>query len=313
MTSLDTVRIMHLSDMHLACLDKISWRSLLNKRILGYIRWHTGRSREYEYRILPLIRQEIQRLRPDQVVLTGDLTHLGLAIEFQHVAGWLDSIAPADSITIVPGNHDVYVPAPWEENFSFWGNYILPYSSYTGEIPPASIDALFPTLHIRKNVAIIGISTAQSCGWHLATGRIGHEQLERIETALKAAKARRLFRIIALHHPPVPGKVGRRKRLIDITGLSRIIAHSGCELVLHGHSHNASIYSINGPGYKIPAIEAPSALSISRRKKHRARFFICEIKKEDPNEWKCKVITHGFESLTEGFVTRDIREFTLPC
>ena len=301
-------RLVHLSDLHLACMDEISWRDLLNKRILGYVRWKLGRSKEYDYRILSIIEKEFQEMRADHVIITGDLTHLGFPAEFRRVATWLRHLAPPGHITVVPGNHDTYISTPWSETFSLWQEYLLPCSPYRGTVPPGRMDALFPTLYIKRNVAIIGVSSARPCAWPLATGRIGLRQLKRLEGILQETRLRGLFRILAIHHPPAGGVVDRRKELTDAHALGRLLKRCGCELLLHGHSHRTSVYSVQGPCGKIPVIEAPSALSVSPKKARRAGYFVYEMTSRNGGAWRCRMTRRRLVSVQDGFGTEEVRE-----
>jgi 3',5'-cyclic AMP phosphodiesterase CpdA len=55
---------------------------------------------------------------PDHVALTGDLINLSLQAEYRLAAKWLAALGDPDWITFVPGNHDAYVPFPWDTG---WG------------------------------------------------------------------------------------------------------------------------------------------------------------------------------------------------
>ena len=300
--------VVHLSDLHLACMDEISLHQLLNKRILGYLRWKLGRSREFDYRILATLERELQQIRADHVIITGDLTHLGLPAEFRRVSAWLKALGPPGTVTIVPGNHDAYTAASWSDTFSIWKDYLLPCSPYRGQLPPPAAEEIFPTLCTKGSTAVIGVSTARPCAWHLATGRAGRRQLQRLEAILKDTGASGLFRILAVHHPPVPGVVNRRKGLTDARAMLRIIRRCGCELILHGHSHRTSIYSIKTASLEIPVVEAPSALSVSRIKRRRARYFIYKISCREGHRWQCSMEERLLASPSAGFATGETRD-----
>src|SRR3546814_8605639 len=67
------------------------------------------------------------------------------------------------------------------------------------------------------------------------------------------------FRVVLLHHPPRPGKVAWRKRLVDAEAFRRVIAEAGAELILHGHDHTFVSEVIEGPGGPVPVVGVPSA------------------------------------------------------
>ena len=297
-------RIMHISDLHLTCTGHTPWKMLLNKRLLGYVRWKLKRSKEYDSRILDLLYSELQKTRPHHIIITGDLTHLGLPAEFKRISQWLKTLGIKENITIIPGNHDTYVSSSWDVSFSYWQDYLLPYSDYRGVVPPPSLEDVFPTLQIRKDIAILGLSTARPCSWHLATGTVGKKQLQRLETMLKKTGDAGYFRILGIHHPPAPGLVKKRKELTDASHLLEILERQGCELILHGHSHRTSVYSVNGPSGPIPSIEAPSALSVSPLESRRARYFIYEIRPVEDRTWNCKMTERFLLSVQDGFINR---------
>ena len=79
----------HLSDPHLTSLRHIQARVLFNKRVLGYLSWRMRRRHEYKRDVLSVLVRDLNARIPDHVVITGDLTHLGLPSEFQEVRQWL--------------------------------------------------------------------------------------------------------------------------------------------------------------------------------------------------------------------------------
>jgi len=99
------------------------------------------------------------------VAVTGDLTHLGLPEEFRQVAGWLRRLGSPEKITVVPGNHDAYVSAPWQETYGAWTPYL--------EGDEGSLAAGYPILRVRGPAALIGLSSARPSGPFLAMGSIG--------------------------------------------------------------------------------------------------------------------------------------------
>ncbi len=303
------ITLVHISDLHAASTEKIPLQLLMNKRMLGWLRWKIKRSREYDLGILETVKRELQRIQADQIIITGDLTHLGLPAEFKEVSRWLKRLAPAEKITLVPGNHDTYAPSAWKDSFSHLENYILPASCYKGTMPPPSLEALFPTVRLLDNIALIGLSTARPCALHLATGTVGKSQLQRLKAILHKTAGGGFFRVLALHHPPAPGVVKPRKELTDAGPLLEIIKKYGCELILHGHSHRTNIYSVDGPHEPIPVVEAPSVLSISHDNRRRARYFIYQITGSQKQGWNLTLTQKILASLQEGFRQEDRRQF----
>ena len=192
--------------------------------------------------------------RLDHIAVTGDLTHLGLPHEFRQAAAWLDRLGPPDAITVVPGNHDAYVRESWQDTFAQWSAYIRGDDARDD----AEGDEVFPTLRLRRDVALIGLSTARPSAPFLATGRLGERQLAELDRMLDETGSDGRFRIVLLHHPPGRHTVRWRKSLRDGAALRDVLARRGAELVLHGHAHFSAATYLDAARGRNLAIGVPS-------------------------------------------------------
>ena len=122
----------HFSDPHFARVDHIETSDLFNKRLLGFLRWKLKRRAEHSDELLTILCQDLQRTKPNHIAITGDLTQLGLPIEFQTAHDWLRTIGTAQRVTVIPGNHDTYVKTDWQKTFAHW----LEYMAADGRIDP---------------------------------------------------------------------------------------------------------------------------------------------------------------------------------
>ena len=113
----------HLSDPHLP-MPQARPVQLLNKRATGYYNWWRHRVHLHVPEALAGIVADIKAQKPDHIALTGDLVNVALPQEFRRAADWLAAFDTPDRITVIPGNHDVYVPIPWAEGMGLWGAYI---------------------------------------------------------------------------------------------------------------------------------------------------------------------------------------------
>src|SRR5262249_58670617 len=104
---------------------------------------------------------------------------------------------------------------------------------------------------------ISGTRTAPPTAPFRATGRLGAEQIARLEDVL--ARLAGHFRVVLIHHPPGRSLSGRFKRLTDATALRAALARHGAELVLHGHDHVQALDWLVGPRGPIPALGVPAA------------------------------------------------------
>ena len=78
----DTFTLAHLSDPHLAYPHASRFSDFLNKRCFGYLKWRLKRRSEHHNDVLAGMIQDVRDSQPDHVVITGDLTHLGLPAEY---------------------------------------------------------------------------------------------------------------------------------------------------------------------------------------------------------------------------------------
>lgn len=288
----------HLSDPHLSNLAGVSLRKLANKRLLGYLSWRHRRRIEHRREVLDALVKDMQGFAPDHAVVTGDLTHIGLPTEFLEVRRWLDGVGPPEQVTVVPGNHDRYVPEAWQETFVHWRPYMDGDDAPQGDA--AAEHGLFPTLRVRAGVAIIGLSSSRPSTPLLAVGSLGKAQLQALVPLLQQARERGLFRIVMLHHPPIAGAEAWRKRLTDAAAFRQVIAEQGAELILHGHSHSSSRAHLATPAGQAPVLGVPSASAISDASGDHARYHLHRVQRESGG-WRLHTVVRGCARTGHGF------------
>jgi 3',5'-cyclic AMP phosphodiesterase CpdA len=299
-----------LSDPHLSSLDGARWRDLANKRLLGYLSWRRRRCLEHRSEVLEALRRDLLALRPGHLVITGDLTQIALPDEFRQARAWLDSLGSPGEVTVVPGNHDAYVYVSWAQGLSQWQPYLVSDDTRRGG-KVDSAETVFPSLRVRGSVAFIGLSSARPSAPLLATGRLGESQLKRLETMLEQTRSQGLFRVVLLHHPPVPGEERWRKRLTDAAQLCAVIARQGAELVLHGHRHRSVQSRIEIPGTHVPVFGIPSASSIGLRSGRMAQYHLYTVHASD-TAWELELEVRGYAAETERFVTQGTSRMEIP-
>jgi 3',5'-cyclic AMP phosphodiesterase CpdA len=263
----------HLSDPHLFSLGDVRLRQILNKRIYGFFSWYLHRGREHRDGVLSALLDDIRSDMPDHIVVTGDLTHLGLPEEFCRAEKLLRSLGSPSKVMVVPGNHDTYIKTGWDQTFRLWSEYMAS-DADSHDIMGTGRDlhAVFPTLRVRNGIALIGVSTAKPTPPFFATGRIGRVQLQRLEKILIATRRRSLLRVVLIHHPPIPGAVSWRKRLTDQLAFQKLIALHGADLILYGHTHQISSGHLKTPYGRVLSLGVPSATALGRTSNRRARY-----------------------------------------
>jgi 3',5'-cyclic AMP phosphodiesterase CpdA len=286
----------HLSDPHLTGLEELEPRQLLNKRALGYRSWRRHRRHEHRPEILAALVEDLHRQNVEQVAVTGDLTHLGTPRECREVADWLPMLGNPDRVTLVPGNHDAYVHEPWGATLDLWSAYMAGDAHSAG----GGGEHLFPSLRVRGNLALIGLSSARPSAPLLAVGSLGARQLHALPKLLAETGRRGLCRILLIHHPPAPGSCAWRKRLTDAPRLAEVIAAEGVELVLHGHTHKSARHWLATPGGRAPAIGVRSASGLGRKRGRRAQYHLHRILRSG-SEWRMQMSVREYLSPARGF------------
>ena len=255
--------ILHVSDWHLAAPGP-AWSQVLNRRLLGYLRWRWLRGKKHALYPLERFFALKEDLSPAKILVTGDLTHLGLPEEFDLARTYLESLGPPAQVSVVPGNHDSYAPEPWEATYAKWGSYL-------GE--GSSLREIFPRLQQEGPLALIGLSTACPNVPPFARGRLGKEQLKKLASLLRETGREGLLRIVYLHHPPLEGVVSRRKALKDLEPLKEVLYQEGVEMVLYGHTHKNFRHLWQTAHGRCLIFGVPSLTYVGEDFRRRARFY----------------------------------------
>ena len=284
--------IAHLSDPHLTSLHHVTWRELLNKRILGYLSWRLKRRRSHSREVLSRTLADLAGRQPDHLVISGDFTHLGTAPECREAENWLNSAGAPDYISIVPGNHDRYINADVAATTGRWRAWM---QSDPGERDNAPD---FPYLRVRGPVAIIGLTTAVPTPPFFASGRLGGEQLRRLGRLLETAAQRDLYRIVVLHHSP--HSMGFRRGLSDADQLLSTLAGPGAELIIHGHGHRQMHAMLQAGGRRIPVFGVPSA-SASYGNPAKSPGYNIYAVNQSPEGWQTRARSFILDEGTQQF------------
>lgn len=295
----DSLYFAQLSDPHLTSLAQVDWRDLMNKRLLGYLSWHRRRRNEHRSEVLDALREDLQQTSPEYIAVTGDLTHIGLPQEFRQARGWLESLGEPHKVMVVPGNHDAYVAVDWDDSFAHWREYLMSDDPSRGKAA-GSVDAAFPSLRIRGPVAFIGLCSARPSAPFMATGWLGEQQLQRLGELLDSTGQQGLFRVVLIHHPPVPGEEKWRKRLVDAESLCEVIAAHGAELVLHGHRHRPVHSLIEIPATHVPVYGIPSASSIGPKPGRVAQYHLYRVS-QSADAWTVDITVRAYRADTAAF------------
>ena len=190
-------RVLHLSDLHFGSHD--------------------------DPRLRPGLEGLIQRVDPELIVASGDLTHRGRADQHDRAADFLRGLGRP--VFTVPGNHDIpYTPIArftktWRQFERQWETTEPVYRSET----------LF----------VVGLNSVRP--WLHQSGRLRSAQLRHAADLLAQAPESAL-RIVVLHHHLLGAPWRSRKK--PVARRSKVLAalvDGGAELILAGHIHQAAI------------------------------------------------------------------------
>jgi len=289
----------HLSDVHLAPLPRAKLPELLGKRLSGHLSWHHNRSAMHSRNIADLLARDVKNILPDHVAITGDLVNIALEAEFIQAQKWLQEFGPEDWISVVPGNHDAYVPMPPAKSLGQWQAYMT--SNIENNHHSRCFAGNFPYIRRFNDIILIGISTAIPTPPFIAGGRIGTGQLAALEKILRDFGRQELCRIIMIHHPPLPGQNRWRKALWDAVEFKDILHRHGAELILHGHNHTHMFHTAPGPAdTAIPVYGVASASMRAHKNKPSASYYLFNIKQEH-NNWSISGTIRGLRPDETGF------------
>lgn len=269
------ITIAHLTDLHIGPIAGFSPRHWNVKRAIGYINWLRNRKSAFQRAVLDRIVDDMRRQAPDHVVVTGDLVNIGLPQEHINALAWLESLGPPERVTVIPGNHDIYARLWFDPGTRRWSRYMQSDPAGAGYV---EADAPFPFVRLVGGVALIGVNSAVPTPPAVAWGRTGKRQIARLAALLERLGNAGLFRLMMIHHPPLPGQARRLRALLDAARLQAVLERVGAELVIHGHNHHNMLAWVPRPSGPLPVVGAPSA-SLGKRYKSEplARYNLYRI------------------------------------
>jgi 3',5'-cyclic AMP phosphodiesterase CpdA len=299
--------IAHLSDVHLGPIAGFRPRYWNVKRALGYANWLRNRRPVYQRVVLDRLVADLRAQGPDHVAVTGDLVNIGLPQEHVAALAWLESLGPPQHVTVIPGNHDIYSRLRRDAGTHRWARYMT--SNDAGALH-ANHGAAFPFVRLLGPVALIGVNSAVPTPPLVASGRLGKEQLARVAGLLERLGRADLFRLVLIHHPPLPGQAGRFRGLEDAVEVEAVLSRHGAELVIHGHNHHNMLAWCRSSAGPLPVVGAPSAAQGRAYKgEPLARYNLYRI---DGPPWRIELIGRGLREAGGPIVEIERRRLLPP-
>jgi len=165
----------------------------------------------------------VERVSPELIVASGDLTHRAKSAQHERAAGFLRSLGPP--VVAVPGNHDIPLP--------FRGRFTRPFRNF---------EALWETtepLFALDGIYVVGLNSTRP--WRHQSGGIRERQIARTREQLARAPADAL-RVVVLHHHLIGAPWRSRKKPVSHrNAVLEGLVDAGAELILAGHIHQATV------------------------------------------------------------------------
>ncbi len=238
-------------------------------------------------------------LRPDLVVVAGDLTQRAKAREYAAVRSLLDRLAPFP-VVVTPGNHDVPLYRVWERllaPYRNWRRFIAPDLDSVTRVAGATVVAL----------------NSSAPGRAIVAGRLRAAQLELARHAFASAPPSDA-RVMVVHHHfvPTPDRQGGR----PLPGARRLLEAfegMGVALILGGHVHQTHLSTsralVGGRGPGIPLVACGTTAS-SRGRGPEAGMNTLNVVRLDEATVRVETRRHR---EGEGFVPVAERAFPRPA
>ncbi len=207
--------------------------------------------------VVAALEQLAVALRPDLLLMSGDITQRGRSGQFDRARAFADRLAvPAE--LVIPGNHDIPL-------FNLALRLFAPYRHHRrvfgAELEPRFDDA---------NVCVLGLNTTR--WWRHADGQVSAAQVRRVAGDLDASRRARpgQWRIVVVHQPvAVTRPQDRHDLLHGHAAAVRQWSAAGADLIVGGHIHLPFVLPLRQQWPDLPqpvwAVQAGTAVS------HRVR------------------------------------------
>lgn len=180
--------------------------------------------------VVERLKNKILEVKPDVVIVSGDLTQRARAYEFAQARAFLQQLGVPQ--VVIPGNHDVAL-------YNVFSRFFAPFKHYrkwVSEHTHASFED--------DQISIAAINTAHS--WTFKSGRLRTDALDRVGEQWARTPAN-VLRILVSHHPL---DLDSLKRKFAWGQDSHVAAHRAwlCkpDVLCSGHLHGTAAYVQKG-------------------------------------------------------------------
>lgn len=189
------------------------------------------------------------QLRPELVVLSGDITQRARPPQFRAAKAFVDRLGAP--VLAIPGNHDIAL-------FDLWSRLTRPYQGFASVF---GID--LEPVYVSPDWLVVGVNTTRARRHR--HGEVSGAQIARVAHLLASAQPEQL-RVVVVHQPAaVPHAAERINLLRGHANATRVWADAGADLVLGGHIHLPYTLQLGGLARRLCVAQAGTAVSSRTR------------------------------------------------
>lgn len=204
--------------------------------------------------VVAALEELVRVLRPDVLVLSGDITQRATTAQFAAARAFVDRLQ-LPAVVAIPGNHDIPL-------FNLAARMLWPYANYAGAFG-RDLEPHFEN----DDVLVLALNTTRR--WRHVDGEVSAAQIRRVARRVERAPLTQ-HRIVVVHQPVAVTRPQDEHNLLHGREAAiRCWSEAGVDVVLGGHIHLPFVLPLHETWAGLPrpiwAVQAGTAVS------HRVR------------------------------------------
>ncbi len=227
-----------------------------------------------------------QQLRPDLLLLSGDITQRATARQFAAARAFVERLQVPRCLA-VPGNHDIPL---WHLPLRLTRPYARYSAAFGNDLEPSAET---------DDLLLLAVNTTR--WWRHQDGALSAPQIERIATRLAAARPGQR-RIVMVHQPLLVTRPEDEKNVLHGHAAAlRRWGEAGVDLIVGGHIHLPFVRPLPHGGW---AVQAGTA--VSSRVRSDAGNSVNLIRIDAASDERATVERWDHDAARDAFVPRDV-------
>ncbi|WP_085317328.1 metallophosphoesterase family protein [Derxia lacustris] len=229
-----------------------------------------------------------QALRPDLLVLAGDITQRARRRQFAAARDFVDALGAAARV-VLPGNHDLPL-------FNLWRRWRAPYANHCAAFGP-ELEPAFESAEL----LVLGVNTTRPA--RHKDGEVSAAQIARVAARLAQARPGQL-RIVVTHQPLLAIEESDRANLLHgHRAAAQAWTEAGADLLLGGHVHLPYVRPLAPPGAARAAwvVQAGTAVSARVRAGVPNSVWLLGWARDGDGPAACRADRYDFDAATGRF------------